>query len=164
MTGLLRPCLECGEPSEGAHCPEHARPSSPKTSAASRGYDAAWRRLSAKARKLQGFCSDCGATEDLQTDHSAEAWRRKAAGKPIRMQDVDVVCGPCNRKRGAARCQQTPARAQQTRPRARGWGMTPSGGLRDPRGEAKFGLHTRNRRPALRPANSRARPANKAAA
>ncbi len=52
---------------------------------------------------MQPYCSDCGATEDLQCDHSREAWKRKTAGKPIRLKDVDVVCGPCNRARGAAR-------------------------------------------------------------
>ena len=54
-------------------------------------------------RRLQPFCSDCGSTEGLECDHSPEAWARKAAGKPIRLQDVDVVCGECNRRRGAAR-------------------------------------------------------------
>ena len=29
--------------------------------------------------------------------------RLKAEGKAIRLADVDVVCGPCNRRRGAAR-------------------------------------------------------------
>lgn len=111
----LRPCIDCGEPTDGARCVEHARPSSPKASASSRGYDAAWQRLSAKARRLQPFCADCGATDDLQADHRPEAWARKAAGKPIRLADVDVVCGPCNRRRGAARTQQTPGRGQQTR-------------------------------------------------
>lgn len=159
----LRPCLTCGEPSPGAHCPEHARPSSPKASAAARGYDAAWTRLSAKARQLQPFCTDCGATEDLQTDHTPEAWQRKAAGKRIRLQDVDVVCGPCNRRRGAARSQQTPARRQQTRPRARTRGLTPQTADGDPRLESKFGLHTGIRAAALRPANSRAFPAKRAA-
>lgn len=97
----LRPCVECGEPSEQAHCDEHRVDHKP--TAVARGYDAAWTRLSCKARALQPFCSDCGATDDLQADHTPEAWARKAAGKPIRLRDVDVVCGPCNRARGAAR-------------------------------------------------------------
>ena len=87
----MRPCIDCGEPTASTRCPEH------------RGYDSDWDRLSRKARKLQRFCSDCGSTEDLQTDHSPDAWARKAAGKPIRLRDVDVVCGPCNRVRGQAR-------------------------------------------------------------
>lgn len=99
---LLKACSECGEPSDQARCQQH-RPTDDKPTAQARGYDNAWNKLSARARRLQPFCSDCGATTDLQTDHSPEAWRRKAAGKPIRLADVTVVCGPCNRARGAAR-------------------------------------------------------------
>lgn len=138
----LRPCIECGEPADGPRCPEHVRPSSPKVPAAERGYDAAWTRLSARARKLQPFCTDCGATEDLQADHTPEAWARKAAGKAIRLKDIDVLCGPCNRRRGAARPQQTPGGSQQTRPHARIRGMTPPRRVSDPRPQAKSALHT----------------------
>jgi hypothetical protein len=52
---------------------------------------------------MQPFCSDCGATSDLTTDHTPEAWLRAAAGKVIRLQDIDVVCRRCNTDRGAAR-------------------------------------------------------------
>lgn len=52
---------------------------------------------------MQQFCLDCGATEDLQADHSPEAWKRWEQGLSIRLKDIDVVCGPCNRKRGQAR-------------------------------------------------------------
>mgnify|MGYP000662118958 CR=1 FL=1 len=86
-----KPCLDCGAPSASTRCSAH------------RGYDAAWDRLSRRARKVQPWCSDCGSTEDLQADHSPEAWARHAAGKRIRLRDVDVVCGPCNRERGPAR-------------------------------------------------------------
>lgn len=97
----LRPCLVCSEPTDGPRCPEHTVDRKP--TAHQRGYDAAWQRLSRKARRMQNFCTDCGSVFDLQCDHTPEAWRRKAAGKPIRLQDIDVVCGPCNRARGAAR-------------------------------------------------------------
>lgn len=103
MTNLLRPCVVCGELSTGSRCAEHPAPSERKLSAHRRGYDAAWFRLSAKARRLQPFCSDCGATEDLTTDHTPEAWARKVRGLPIRLADVDVVCRRCNSRRGAAR-------------------------------------------------------------
>lgn len=100
----LRPCIECGELSEVERCDEHKlKTRGDKTSADSRGYDNAWRKLSERARRLQPFCSDCGGTEDLQCDHTPTAWARKAAGKAIRIKDVDVVCGPCNRARGGAR-------------------------------------------------------------
>lgn len=97
----LTACIECGEPSDGPRCPEHTVDTKPP--AAERGYDHAWNKLSARARRLQPFCTDCGATEDLQGDHTPEAWARKAAGKPIRLQDIVVRCGPCNRAAGAAR-------------------------------------------------------------
>ncbi|BBY61157.1 hypothetical protein MSAR_42930 [Mycolicibacterium sarraceniae] len=97
----LRPCLDCGEPTSGPRCTEHTIDTKPTAHA--RGYDAAWTRLSKRARRLQPFCTDCGSTEDLQTDHTPQAWARKAAGKPIRLQDVRVLCGPCNRAAGAAR-------------------------------------------------------------
>lgn len=97
----LRPCLECGTPSDGPRCTEHTVDT--KAPAAQRGYDWQWTKLSRRARRLQPFCSDCGATDDLQADHSAQAWQRKAAGKAIRLQDIRVICGPCNRAAGAAR-------------------------------------------------------------
>lgn len=98
-----RPCIRCGDPiPTGSHCPACAPPDHPQT-AHQRGYDAAWNRLSRKARRLQPWCTDCGTTRDLQTDHTPEAWRRHNAGLPVRLADVEVVCGPCNRSRGAAR-------------------------------------------------------------
>lgn len=98
----LRCCLTCGEPCDGPRCPDHTTETKP--SAAQRGYDHAWNKLSARARRLQPFCTDCGATEDLQLDHLPSAWERKATGKRIRLGvDAEVVCGSCNRARGAAR-------------------------------------------------------------
>lgn len=118
-----RPCLDCGAPSASTRCPEH------------RGYDSAWERLSKKARKLQPFCSDCGATENLQADHSPEAWARRAAGKPIRLKDVDVVCGPCNTARGQARPE---PQAPQRHSRSKGGGT--------PRANAQVGPPSREAR------------------
>lgn len=99
----LRPCLECGTPTEDTRCPEHATARTHDLSATRRGYDAAWTRLSKRARRLQPFCSDCDTVDDLTVDHSAEAWRRHAQGLEIRVEDVDVVCRSCNGKRGRAR-------------------------------------------------------------
>lgn len=103
MSGLMKPCIECGELSDRNRCAEHRPKHAPKASRRERGYDAAWDRLSARARRIQPFCSDCGTTDDLTADHSPEAWERKAQGKPIRLQDVDVLCRGCNARRGAAR-------------------------------------------------------------
>lgn len=120
----LRPCLACGEPTDTSRCPEHRLPDR-KTSARARGYDAAWDALSKRARRLQPWCIDCGSREDLQTDHTPEAWARHDAGLPIRLQDVEVCCGPCNRARGAGRTR----------------GDAPIGATGDPRLEAKSVLH-----------------------
>lgn len=115
---LLRSvCSECGTVYErqtsGSRCPE-CTPTRERTArrivsesrrgtAKSRGYDAAWNRLSKRARRLQPFCSDCGREDQLTTDHSPRAWERRAAGLPIRLEDVDVVCQWCNGDRGPAR-------------------------------------------------------------
>lgn len=106
----MRICLTCGEIAERSYCeecfPEVRKAQKPKrtTSAHQQGYDSRWRRLSRKARTLQPFCSDCGATEDLQLDHTPETWDRWRERKPIRLEHTGgVVCGPCNRARGAAR-------------------------------------------------------------
>lgn len=102
----LSVCLGCGEPTEGTRCPEcrreHER-AQERPGATARGYDAAWERLSRQARRLQRFCTDCGATEDLTVDHSPEAWRRQARGLSIRLCDVQILCRSCNSRKGAAR-------------------------------------------------------------
>lgn len=109
---LKTPCIDCGEVTDDTRCPscstkhETARQRGRvqvKKSTTARGYTGAWKRLSERARQLQTFCSDCGATNDLQCDHTPAAWKRHEKGLPIRLKDIDVVCGPCNRKRGAAR-------------------------------------------------------------
>lgn len=66
----LRPCLVCGEPSDGPRCALHALP---KPTAQDKGYDHHWRTLSERARRLQPFCSDCGTTDE-------EAWVKLAGG------------------------------------------------------------------------------------
>lgn len=104
MIELLKPCLSCSQPTTGTRCPEHRVTRKRKRgSATARGYDSRHARLSRRARELQPFCEDCGATTDLQADHSPEAWRRRAEGKAVRLCDISVVCGSCNRARGAAR-------------------------------------------------------------
>ena len=95
-------CIECGEPTDGARCSDHQLDDG-KAPTTARGYDQTWRKLSERARRLQPWCSDCFTTEDLTADHSETAWRRRAAGKPIRLRDVDVVCRSCNAIRGRAR-------------------------------------------------------------
>lgn len=103
---MTKPCLTCGAPSSESYCSEHRSASwqHPVGSARDRGYSAAWDRLSRRARRLQPFCSDCGDTQDLQLDHTEHTWARIEAGKVVRLSDTGgVVCGRCNRRRGAAR-------------------------------------------------------------
>lgn len=122
----MRPCLDCGEPCTGPRCPEHTVDTKP--TAQDRGYDHKWNLLSQRARRLQPWCTDCGSVDDLQTDHTPEAWARKAEGKAIRLNDVEVVCGPCNRARGTARGEaprsRLPDPAARRNPR-----YTPLGGI-----------------------------------
>ena len=122
---LLKPCLECGDLTDGVRCTEHQVTTIEiKATSTARGYGTSWRKLSERARRMQPWCSDCGTDEDLTTDHSPEAWRRHDAGLPIRLSDVAVVCRSCNGKRGKARGGEVP------RP------------LPDPVGKAEFGSHT----------------------
>ncbi|PWD42255.1 hypothetical protein ACN93_15110 [Gordonia paraffinivorans] len=103
---MLSPCLACGEPTDGPRCGPCAyelEQITERPTREQRGYDKRWRRLSERARKLQPFCEDCGATTDLTADHSPEAWRRRARGLAVRLQDVAVVCQACNNRRGRAR-------------------------------------------------------------
>jgi len=124
----LRPCLDCGSLVEtGPRCTSCAPPD-PRPHAAARGYDHAWRKLSTRARRLQPFCSDCGDVENLTVDHSPEAWERYERGLPIRLADIEVVCGPCNTRRGSSR----PST----------WGVGVSRSSSRPSGKAKFGSHT----------------------
>lgn len=99
----LRPCTGCGEPSPTTRCPACRAQRAPDPGSTAKGYDYRWQRLSLRARRLQPWCTDCGAVENLTTDHSEEAWRRKAAGKVIRLCDVTVLCGPCNTRAGSSR-------------------------------------------------------------
>lgn len=97
----LRPCLACGRPTDATRCADHQVDT--KASARTRGYNAAWDNLSRRARRLQPFCGHCGATTDLQCDHTPQAWERHDAGLVIRLEDVAVLCGACNRAAGQAR-------------------------------------------------------------
>jgi 5-methylcytosine-specific restriction protein A len=91
----LRSCVVCGEVTAGSRCPEHEIVRTPKPNATERGYNAAWFRLSRRARQLQPWCSVCGTKDDLTGDHLR--WPART------IKDVDVLCRSHNSKRGAAR-------------------------------------------------------------
>ncbi len=130
----MRPCLTCGNPSSASYCTEHEpRPWQHRDgNARDRGYSTAWDKLSRRARRLQPFCSDCGATRDLQLDHTQRTWERVDAGKVVRLRDTGgVVCAACNRRRGAGRGRTDRLEAQGTGP-----GVEPPGS----RGQAESPL------------------------
>lgn len=108
----MKPCLDCGIPIEqGSRCMNHQtkfaaqyevkRTRQRNTTAL--GYDGAWKKLSVRARRIQPWCSDCGAEDRLTVDHLPSAWWRRNHGLPIRLSDVDVVCSGCNSDRGSSR-------------------------------------------------------------
>ncbi|QDO88351.1 hypothetical protein FNH13_08350 [Ornithinimicrobium ciconiae] len=100
----LRPCLDCGVPTEADRCPEHTTYRSHDLPPSARGYDAAWSRLSRRARRLQPFCSVPGCADtDLTVDHTPEAWARHDIGLEVRLEDVQVLCRSHNSQKGAAR-------------------------------------------------------------
>lgn len=117
-------CPGCGAPfhrdSTHAYCPE-CKPRDDGSRDAirgnrhARGYDNTWERLSKRARKLQPFCEDCGSPDDLTGDHTEEAWKRREAGKVIRLKDIAVVCRRCNSERGAARGEKSTDQWRQVR-------------------------------------------------
>lgn len=85
-------------------CEEHRPKDTRRKNPLDAGYDYAWMKLSKRARREQPFCSIPGCpSKDLTTDHSPEAWQRKARGLPIRLQDVEVLCRAHNSSKGAAR-------------------------------------------------------------
>ena len=124
-----RPCVRCGTViPKGSHC-DDCRPPDNKGSSTARGYDHRWTLLSRRARQHQPFCGQCGTQEDLTTDHSEEAWQRKARGLAIRLRDVTVLCRSCNAKKGAARPTPVGVNPPDSRPvgEARGALHTPGG-------------------------------------
>ncbi len=40
------------------------------------------------------------AHEQLEADHLPSSWARTHAHKPVRLEDIDVVCNKCNVERG----------------------------------------------------------------
>ena len=96
---MLRPCLDCGTPTQRTRCPEHtAAHERARPSRRIRGrYDARWQRLSKIARARQPWCSGYNrpphASDDLTGDH-----RDPLNGETrfVRLEDIDVLCRACN--------------------------------------------------------------------
>ena len=108
---LPRPCLACGTPTPSTRCGPceaerqdvvDARRGSPTA----RGYDAAFRRLSARARRLTPWCGDGhlgGCVGLLTADHLPGSWEKIERGEPLTLTDLEVVCAGHNARRGARR-------------------------------------------------------------
>lgn len=123
MSEVMRPCLDCGELSTQSRCQDHRRE---QRQAKEQRYieqhghrrerlaghgTTEWIRLSKRARKMQEFCMDCRRTEQelravgerLEADHLPSAWHKHSQGKALSLNDIEVVCGQCNRARGSSR-------------------------------------------------------------
>ncbi|WP_258043812.1 HNH endonuclease [Mycobacterium kansasii] len=59
---------------------------------------AQWKRLSASARRRQPWCLDCGAVNDLTTDHIIPI--HEAPELAYEPANIAVRCRPCNSARG----------------------------------------------------------------
>ncbi|MBN7452622.1 HNH endonuclease [Mycobacteroides abscessus] len=107
---LSKPCIKCGEPAPGTYCsgcrPADTRIRNRRGQAA---YDPHWRKLSQRARKLQPWCLDCGAVDDLTADHIIP---KSVAPELVHVAaNVAVRCRPCNSRRGATTFTQADAQA-----------------------------------------------------
>ena len=110
----MRPCLDCGEPTIAARCTScearrQTRIDTERGTPTERGYDSRWQKLSRAARRLQPWCTDCGTSDDLTTDHLR--WPART------LDDVDVVCRPCNSRRGPVRTLRPRGQPLGSRPR-----------------------------------------------
>lgn len=99
---MLRPCLDCGTPTEaGSRCAECA-PAARVDRRRGRKRErrsSAWDRLSKRARRAQPWCSECGSTDDLTADHVVPL----ADGGPMLPgpAGVAVLCRSCNARKGS---------------------------------------------------------------
>ncbi|GAB4582177.1 HNH endonuclease [Nocardia sp. IFM 10818] len=93
-------CLECGEPSASRWCEQH-KPVVHHTDSGTnhRGPDRRrWERLSAKLRKLQPWCTACGATTNLTVDHIQPLNLRPDLA--FDLGNLQVLCRKCNSAKG----------------------------------------------------------------
>ncbi|MCV7223156.1 HNH endonuclease [Mycolicibacterium elephantis] len=97
---IARPCLGCGHLiAAGSRCGDcQPKRQAPTLSAAKRGYDYRWQKLSQQARQKQPWCALCGSTNQLQADHIVPV----SEAPEIRLEplNVRVLCADCNKRRG----------------------------------------------------------------
>lgn len=82
----MKHCLDCGKLTDGSRCPAHTR------ARHTRMYGRRWQQLSLFKRANQRWCEECGATEDLTTDHVVAG---SLAG------GVQVLCRRCNSRKSS---------------------------------------------------------------
>lgn len=90
----MKPCVQCGEPSEGSRCDDHKlmRHSTRKANSAR------WQRLSRRLRRLQPWCDQCGTKDRLQVDHIIPVSERPDLEYVLA--NLRILCASCNSSRG----------------------------------------------------------------
>jgi 5-methylcytosine-specific restriction endonuclease McrA len=146
----MKPCLACGEPSEGSRCDEHraeqenARESRRNVEHPAYGNRTRWKNASRRARAAQPWCLDCGATSNLSVDHIIPF--RERPDLAYAQDNLAIRCRPCNARKGdtmpdaatvaAVEAAVAARRARRTR------GETPDPSASRCAGEAESPLHT----------------------
>lgn len=100
----LTACLDCGEPSPSTRCADCTADRAPRArhdEHRSRSWK--WRRLSARLRKAQPWCSLCSSVDDLTVDHVTPL---SHGGAEYDLDNLRVLCRPCH---GAAWAEQSPS-------------------------------------------------------
>lgn len=96
-------CPQCRRLSDTSPCPSCKRRANRRRGTpASRGYGPDWQVLSRRARRLQPWCTFCGATDDLTVDHVVPLAQTGTQVRPT-LADVQVLCRSCNSTKGASR-------------------------------------------------------------
>ena len=98
-----RPCAQCGDIiATGTYCTECKPKPAATTKVRPKGHvhtnTTRWKRLSDKARKLQPWCVDCGAHDDLTGDHIIPVSEDPTLAYEVL--NIAVRCRTCNSRRG----------------------------------------------------------------
>lgn len=96
-----KPCIECGTPSSGSRCADCRPTRSQQLPRSHVAYanNGRWKRLSQRLRKQQPWCTWCGITTRLQTDHVIP--ESVAAELSYCEENLRVLCATCNNQRQA---------------------------------------------------------------
>jgi 5-methylcytosine-specific restriction protein A len=102
MSRLPRPCLNCGAliPS-GSRCQQcQAAWEAKRGTSTQRGYDSAWRRLSARVIAEEGRCRDCGTTGTPDNPLTADHIIAKVRGGTNERSNLTCRCRRHNSSKG----------------------------------------------------------------